>query len=170
MRIAITVVEAGKHDGVLMRVLSEKPGDGEGAAKVEFIERRGVIHPDLTIGPNTAVATSLRANEHLSATGVKLHGPGFLVTEERARELGLGQVDGLDLHIRSYRHGRDITSRPRGLMVIDLDSLELEEVMMRFPGVYQHVLTKVKPNRDVNREPSRLGSDFGGASVAGTPN
>jgi hypothetical protein len=40
-------------------------------------------------------------------------------------------------------------------MVIDLDSLEIEEVRRRFPAVYQHVLTTVKPERDVNREPSR---------------
>jgi hypothetical protein len=28
-------------------------------------------------------------------------------------------------------------------------------VRTRFPAVYQHVLTHVKPDRDVNREPSR---------------
>ena len=155
VRIAMTVAEAGVSEGLLLRVESEKPGEGEGAAKLEFIERRGLIHPDLTIGPNTATAIPLRANEYLSATGVKLHGSGFLVTEEKARELGLGQLGGLDQHIRSYRHGRDVTSRPRGLMVIDLDSLEIEEVRRRFPAVYQHVLTTVKPERDVNREPSR---------------
>ena len=155
VRIAMTVAEAGKHDGALMRVLSEEPGEGEGAAKVEFVERRGVIHADLTIGPNTASALPLRANERLSATGVKLHGAGFLVSEEKARQLGLGQIRGLDLHIRSYLHGRDITSRPRRLMVIDLDGLDIDEVMTRYPAVYQHVLLTVKPGRDANREPSR---------------
>ena len=40
-------------------------------------------------------------------------------------------------------------------MVIDLDAFQIEEVRTRFPGVYQHVLTTVKPERDVNREPSR---------------
>jgi hypothetical protein len=155
VRIAMTVAEAGVREGLLLRVEREEPGEEEGAAKVEFSERRGLIHPDLTIGPNTATAIPLRANQRLSATGVKLHGPGFLVTEEKARELGLGKIPGLDQHIRSYRHGRDITSRPRGLMVLDLDSLEVEELRRRFPAVYQHVLTTVKPERDVNREPSR---------------
>ena len=123
VRIAMTVAEAGKHDGALMRVVSEEPGEGEGAAKVEFIERRGVIHSDLTIGPNTASALPLRANERLSCPGVKLHGAGFIVTPEKARELGLGRIRGLDRHIREYRNGRDITSRPRGVMVIDLFGL-----------------------------------------------
>jgi hypothetical protein len=40
-------------------------------------------------------------------------------------------------------------------MVLDLDSLEIEEVRTKFPAVYQHILTTVKPARDVNREPSR---------------
>jgi hypothetical protein len=145
VRIAMTVAEAGTSEGLLLRVGSEEPGEEEGAAKVEFIERRGVIHPDLTIGPNTAMAVPLRANEYLSATGVKLHGAGFLVTAEKARDLGLGQLAGLDQHIRSYRHGRDITSRPRGLMIIDIDGLDIEDVRRRFPAVYQHVLTNVKP-------------------------
>jgi len=91
----------------------------------------------------------------MSATGVKLHGAGFLVTPERARELGFGELPGLDHYIRSYRNGRDIAARPRGLMVIDLDSLAIEEVRTKFPAVYQHILTTVKPERDVNREPSR---------------
>jgi len=58
-----------------------------------------------------------------------------LVTEEKARELGLGKLPGLDRHIRSYRHGRDITSRSRGMMVIDLDALDIEDVRTRFPAV-----------------------------------
>src|ERR1035437_1384220 len=155
VRIAMTVAEAGTRQGRLLRAESEEPGEGEGAAKVEFSERYGLIHSDLTIGPNTGAAVPLRANQRLSATGVKLHGAGFMITAEKARELGLGHTPGLDRHIRSYRHGRDITSRSRGLMVIDLDALEIEEVRTRFPTVYQHVLTTVKPERDVNREPSR---------------
>jgi hypothetical protein len=151
----MTVAEAGAIEGRLLRVESEEPGDEEGASKVSFIERYGLIHSDLTIGPNTGAAVPLRANEGLSATGVKLHGSGFLIAEEKARELGLGRIPGLEQHIRSYRHGRDITSRPRGLMVIDLDAIEIEDVRTRFPAVYQHVLTTVKPERDVNREPSR---------------
>lgn len=150
VRIAMTVAEAGIRDGLLMRVLSEEPGEEEGAAKVEFIERRGLIHPDLTIGPNAAAALSLRANEGLSCPGVKLHGAGFIVTTEKARELGLGSIPGLEQHIRQYRNGRDITSHPRGVMVIDLFGLSAQEVRIRFPEVYQWVFDHVKPERDQN--------------------
>lgn len=150
VRIAMTVAEAGTREGRLLRVVAEEPGEGEGASKVEFAERYGLIHSDLTIGPNTTAAVPLRANEGLSCPGVKLHGAGFIVSAEKARELGLGQIPGLECHIRHYRNGRDITSRPRGVMVIDLFGLSAEEVRGRFPGVYQHVFDHVKPERDQN--------------------
>jgi hypothetical protein len=150
VRIAMTVAEAGIRDGLLMRVTSEEPGEEEGAARVEFIERRGLIHPDLTIGPNTATAVPLRANERLSCPGVKLHGAGFIVSPEKAGDLGLGRISGLDQHIRQYRNGRDITSHPRGAMVIDLFGLSAGEVRALFPEVYQWVFDHVKPERDQN--------------------
>lgn len=87
--------------------------------------------------------------------GVKLHGAGFIVTPAQARSLGLGSVEGLDQHILDYRNGRDIAQRPRGVMVIDLYPLEIEDVRARFPAVYQHVLERVKPERDNNREEFR---------------
>jgi hypothetical protein len=154
VRIAMTVAESGTREGRLLRVISEEPGDGEGAAKVGFDERYGLIHPDLTIGPNTTVAVPLKANQGLSCPGVKLHGAGFIVTPEKARALGLGQVPGLEQHIRHYRNGRDITAHPRGVMVIDLFGLAAEEVRDRFPAVYQHVVDHVKPERDQNNRPT----------------
>jgi len=154
VRIAMTVAQAGTREGRLLRVESEEPGEGEGASRVEFTERYGLIHSDLTIGPNTTAAVPLQANQGLSCPGVKLHGAGFIVTQEKARELGLGKVPGLDRHIRQYRNGRDITSRPRGVMVIDLFGLSADEARDRFPAVYQHVVDHVKPERDQNNRPS----------------
>jgi hypothetical protein len=150
VRIAMTVAEAGAHEGRLLRVESEEPGEGEGASKVEFIERYGLIHSDLTIGPDTTAAVPLQANEGLSCPGVKLHGAGFIVTPEKAHDLGLGRIRGLDRYIRQYRNGRDITSHPRDAMVIDLFGLTAEAVRTRFPAVYQHVVDRVKPERDQN--------------------
>jgi hypothetical protein len=77
------------------------------------------------------------------------------VTPEKARDLGLGTVPGLERHIRHYRNGRDITSRPRGAMVIDLFGLTAEEVRTRFPAVYQHIVDHVKPERDANKRATR---------------
>ncbi|MCX6623720.1 MAG: class I SAM-dependent DNA methyltransferase [Acidobacteria bacterium] len=155
VRIAMTVAQGGAGEGLLLRVEAETPGEGEGAAKVEFSERHGVIHPDLTIGPNIAATVPLRANQGLSCRGVVLHGAGFILTPEEARELGLGRVAGLEQHIRLYRNGRDLTSRPRGVMVIDLFGLSADEVRDRFPEVFQWVYLRVKPERDANKRASR---------------
>jgi len=155
VRIAMTAVEAGTRDGHLLRVVAEEPGDGEGAAKVEFSERYGLIHSDLTVGPNLTTAVPLKANEKLSCPGVKLHGAGFIVTPEKAHELGLGTIPGLERHIRPYRNGRDITSCPRGVMVIDLFGLTAEEVREEYPAVYQHIAIHVKPERDENKRSTR---------------
>jgi hypothetical protein len=112
------------------------------------------VRANLTIGADLASAKSLLANDLLSSPGVKLHGAGFIVTPQQARALGLGTVSGLDRHILAYRNGRDIAQRPRGVMVIDLYPLEIEEVRARFPAVYQHVLDNVKPERDQNNRAS----------------
>jgi hypothetical protein len=151
VRISMTVCEAGEKDGSLNNVVSEARGDEEGIS-VDFVQRTGKIYADLTIGANVASAVPLKANETLSNRGVVLHGAGFIVTAEEATVLGLGRIAGLERHIRHYRNGRDLTSRPRGVMVIDLFGLAAEEVRNHFPEVYQRVVERVKPERDSNRD------------------
>jgi hypothetical protein len=64
---------------------------------------------------------------------------------------------GLEEFIRHYRNGRDLAQRARGVMVIDLFGLEVDQVRKRFPEVYQYLLSAVKPERDRNnRESYRL--------------
>ncbi len=149
VRIAMTV--AGKSDlpGRLLLLATEKFQD-DGSALVTFTETKDEIASDLTIGAKVSETQSLRANEGLSCPGVKLHGSGFIITEEVARDLGLGSVPGIEQHIRPYRNGKDLTDSPRRVMVIDLFGLSAEEVRERFPALYQHVLTRVKPERDTN--------------------
>ena len=105
---------------------------------------------DLRVGANVASAQTLLANVGVSSPGVKLHGAGFIVTEEEAQALGLGTVPGLEQHIRDYRNGKDLTARPRGVKVIDLFGLDADTVRQRFPAVYQWVMERVKPERDQN--------------------
>jgi hypothetical protein len=150
VRIAMTTAQAGTREGRLLTVVAEEPGGEEGSAKVEFAERYGIIHSDLTIGPNLTLTVPLKANGGLSCPGVKLHGAGFIVTPDKARDLGLGKVPGLERHIREYRNGRDIAARARQLMAIDLLGLSAEQVRDCFPAVYQHVFNHVKPERDTN--------------------
>lgn len=151
VRIAMTVAQRGKQQGTLTTVTAETPSSS-GAYDVETVDNAGVINPDLTVGIDITTATPLKAMDKVSNVGVKLHGAGFIVTRDEAKALGLGTTNGLEQHIREYRNGRDITSRPRGVMVIDLYGLTIDEVLIRFPHVYEHVLNHVKPERDQNNQ------------------
>lgn len=151
VRIAMTVAEAGKSAGRLGSVTDERKGEYEAEGRpVRFAIEKGKIFADLRIGADVAGAVPLKANDGICSPGVKLHGAGFIVTPAEARALGLGTVPGLDNHIRAYRNGRDLTATPREVMVIDLFGLSEAEVRNRFPAVYQHILDKVKPERDQN--------------------
>lgn len=149
VRIAMTVVEAGTKEGRLSKICAEERLDTD-QPLLEQREQLGSINANLSIGANVAAAVKLEANRGLSSRGVVLHGSGFLISPERARQLGLGVRDGLERHIRQYRNGRDVSARARDVLVIDLFGLTSVDVRHRYPEVYQHILGHVKPERDLN--------------------
>jgi hypothetical protein len=161
VRIAMTVSEAGTREGVLREVVRASRLDTD-APMIEFSELAGTVNSDLTVGVDVTKTRALLANEGLSSPGVKLHGAGFIVTPQVAVRLGLGKRPGLEKHIREYRNGRDLTSRTRGVMVIDLFGLGADEVRMRFPEVYQHIKIEVKEKATVNAkgETVNIGRDW----------
>ena len=146
VRIAMTVATKGASAAVLREVVDERDGGDEVA--VTLREKRGLIHGDLRTGANVAAADVLRANQGLSCPGMKLHGAGFIVAPETAAKLGLGTIPEIERYIRPYRNGRDLTDKPRDVLVIDLYGLDANEVLQRFPAIYQHLLEHVKPERD----------------------
>ena len=153
VRIAMTVAEAGTGEGRLLEVMREA-GLETDAPLIEYAERKGVIHSDLTVGVDVTAVQHIRANEGIAHDGVKLHGRGFIITEEEARSLGYGRMSGLEKHIRPYRNGRDIAHRSRGLLVIDFFGLQLDDVRKNFPNVYQHLAQTVRPERERNNRSS----------------
>ncbi|HKJ75915.1 MAG TPA: DNA methyltransferase, partial [Gammaproteobacteria bacterium] len=153
VRIAMTVGGPGDQSGTVRQVISERETDDD-ARIVEMNNREGKLFADLAAGANVAGATALQANQFISSPGVKLHGAGFIVTPKQASELGLGSASELARVIRQYRNGRDLTQRPRGVMVIDLFGFGIHEVKDQFPTIYQWVLERVKPERDQNKRTS----------------
>ncbi|MCU0785525.1 MAG: hypothetical protein MUF81_16040, partial [Verrucomicrobia bacterium] len=151
VRIAMTVATQGDLLGELNEVIRES-ADADGGADVQLKLRKGKVLPSLQIGANTSTVSALKSNGGISNTGVKLHGAGFIVSTEDAVLLGLGRVEGIENHIRRYRHGRDIAQTCREAMVIDLDGLPIDEVQRKFPEVFQRIVERVKPERDQNRE------------------
>jgi len=153
VRIAMTVGSRDAGQGLLQTVTAERE-TGEDAHEVTLAAREGVIHADLTIGANVAGAMALQANANIASRGVQLIGAGFIVTPGEAAALGLGRDEGVECHIRAYRNGRDLTDKPRGVMVIDLFGLTANEVREHYPAIYQWVLERVKPERDQNNRAS----------------
>ena len=141
VRIAMSVAAPGKADGRRLDVSTEREGKGEGL-EVELVECHGAIHADLKVGADVTAAQALRANCGVSSPGFKLHGAGFIVTQEEVARLET------DAPIKDYRNGKDLTDRPRGVRLIDLFGYETDEVRRRWPATYQWVLERVKPERD----------------------
>ncbi len=154
VRIAMTVAEAGAHDGRLLEVIGEQ-GLTTDDPIISTRELAGVINADLTIGTNSTTIIPLSSNQGLSARGVGLFGDKFLVTASEATHLGLSKREGLVKVFRLHRNGRDIVQTPRSLLAIDLFGLSEKEVRVQFPELYQYVLEHLKPHRENNRRTSR---------------
>ncbi len=172
VRIAMTVGTLASDDsdepGCLQTVTTESPG-ADGEVNVTLSEQQGEIHADLTVGANIASAKALRSNADISSRGHELGGAGFIVTAAEANALlpsvlpplprGEGWGEGSPEHktksvIREYRNGRDLTDVPRNAKVIDLFGLTADEVRKLYPAIFQHLLLRVKPERDHNPMPS----------------
>ncbi len=149
VRIAMTAARAGTHKGELLEVVTETGLDSDNPT-LEFAAQNGSLNSDLTVGVDVTKARGLLANHGLCSPGVKLHGAGFIVTPEEAEHLGFGRRPDLERHIREYRNGRDLTARPRGVMVIDFFGLSADRARREYPEAYQHVMATVKPERDLN--------------------
>jgi hypothetical protein len=148
VRIAMTTAAPGPAPGILQRVIEEKGGDGDGY-EIQLSTQTGTIHPNLSIGVDIVSANALRANERLSYPGIEPHGAGFIVTPEEVTKLQ--PCD----RVRSYRNGKDLTNKPRGVAVIDLYGLSVDDVRNLYPAVYQWLLERVKPERDQNPRETR---------------
>jgi len=153
VRIAMTVAAPGHSDGILEKVIAEYARE-DGENEVTLLRSGGVLAANLQIGADLGSCIALSANEKLAHRGVQTIGAGFIVSPAEAKMLGLGTLDGIEKYIRGYRNGRDLTDKPRGVRVIDLFGLTVEEVQTCWPTLYQHVLIHVKPERDQNNRDS----------------
>jgi hypothetical protein len=157
VRIAMTVAESvqpGQSAAKLFKVLNEAVGEADEAADVSFLEYEGIILADLSIGANLDSAKALRANAGLGNRGMQPMGTGFIVTRDKANELGLNDSPLLGKYIRPYLNGKDLTDRPREVLALDFFGLSEDDVLTRYPKAYQHLLENVKPEREQNNRAS----------------
>lgn len=144
VRVAMTVAERGEADGNA-RLVTVEGRNADGGLR--YLERCGALDASLNIGAQQAAIQPLWANGGLCSPGVKLHGAGFIVTADQAAVLDAQSDPSVASPIRPYRNGRDLAGRPRGVKVIDLFGWEETEARRLFPGVYDHLLKTVRPER-----------------------
>ena len=154
VRIAMTVVACGSNRGHLLTLLSEQTGP-DGSAVVDFEESVGSIHADLSIGADVASAYALRANEGITSPGVQLYGDGFIVDATTAAAWGAEAARARSAGVlRPYVNGRDLMQSTRNVQVIDFFGLDADQARANHPTLFQRVLDRVKPERDLNRRES----------------
>jgi hypothetical protein len=151
VRIAMTVAAPGKAEGVLEKVTDERPME-HGENEVSLVRSAGVIAANLQVGADLTAISELHSNVGITSRGHELGSSGFIVTPEEAAALKLSSNQDCDEIIRPYRNGRDLTDRPREVMLIDAHGLDEDALRDRYPGIYQHLLNRVKPERATNRD------------------
>lgn len=154
VRIAMTVAAPGKSEGILEKVTDERPME-HGEVQIWLISSRGMLAPNLQLGSDLTACQSLKANANLSNRGFCLFGAGFIVEPTLADSLLSNSDPTAPQVIWNYRNGKDLTNRPRGVKVIDAFPFSIDELQEKHPGVYQHVLLHVKPERDNNSREGR---------------
>lgn len=148
VRIAMTVAEKGKRDGILRTVLHEDQLDTDQPA-IELDAHKGRINSDLTIGADATTTSHLSANAGLSSNGMLLAGRGFVLHESEAKHLGLGTHQGAEKIIRPYINDRELQYGWSGRFIIDLFGFSLDEARHQYPAIYQHLANTVKTEREI---------------------
>jgi hypothetical protein len=146
VRIAMTVIAKGAGEGVLACVVNERRVGRESV--FDIVEQRGTIQVDLSVGAAVAAAAPLAANARLSWMGMKMSGEGFRI-DEGLRDRFAREGFPLQRMPRIVA-GADVTDPPSNLFAIDCFGLTLSDLRESFPGVYQHLFDRVKPERDQN--------------------
>jgi len=147
VRVAFTVASAEDSLGRLEFVVDEKES-GHDTPTLRLRSLTGTINQDLSCGANITSVGKLKSNENLSFMGVTVLGEGFVVTPSQAACLNLGDPVHATNHLRIYRNGKDLTDKPRGLLVMDFFGLTEQEVVRNFPAAYQWIVNRVKPERE----------------------
>ena len=151
VRIAMTVGAQGSHVGELRVVADEEPLE-DGSSRVVFSTQTGCIAADLTTGADLTATVPLQSNQGLTSMGVMLAGRGFVLESDEAAALVTQHPQAVGVVLRPLSNGKDLLDESRGAWVIDFTGLSVEEARSQHPELFQIVLTRVKPERDGNRD------------------
>ena len=139
--------------GQLLTVTDEQPGE-HGEMLVTLAQQVGLIHADLTVGAKVGTAQRLTANSNLCFQGMNLVGKGFRLEEVDVRALGYDPY-ALPKVIKPHCNARDLLQGGAFCYVIDFFGLHAEDARTQHPALYQWLLDRVKPERDLNNDLQR---------------
>ena len=148
VRIAMSACVAGKGEGLLEIVVNEENEEEENYTQVTLKASRGLIQSDLTIGAGVSTVIPLKANSGLAGIGVMLGNNGFIIENS-------SKFTSEEQYIKPLTSGSDLVKRSRGIRVIDFYGLTAQEAQNNAPNAFQQLLTKVKPERDLNNRKTR---------------
>jgi hypothetical protein len=151
VRIAMTVAAPGNAEGILETITNERPMEN-GECEVAITRNAGKIAANLQLGADLTSVIALQSNSGISSRGHELGSSGFILSPSETKILKSFSRPESEQIIRPYLNGRDLTDRSRGLMLIDAHGLDENELRERHPGIYQHLLNRVKPERSTNRD------------------
>jgi hypothetical protein len=147
VRIAMTAGELeelksnrlAKIGAVISEREAQTPEDTADQVELQ-IKTVGKIFSNLQSGADIAGAAPLQSNKGLCCPGMKLHGMGFCVSQDEAKDLE-SEV------INPYLNGRDLLQQSRNVLVIDLFGLSEQEVSIKYPKIYQWIRERAGLNQ-----------------------
>lgn len=155
VRIAMSVAAKAPTAALIGAVVDERKTRSAELDLVRVDEHRAeAIHADLSTGAQVLSAVPLKANDGLSFQGITLVGEGFRLERDEVVALGY-RPESLPSVLRRYLIGRDIVQRPIERYVIDFDGLTEANARGSHPALFEHVVTKVKPQRDAQNDRQR---------------
>ena len=149
VRIAMTVVEAGRTDGIRRSVVGEAALDTD-SPRVALVNERGPINADLTIGADISRTVELRANSGIANNGMLVAGRGFILSQKEAEHLTKSDLKRYSHFLKRYRNGRDLLTGANDKFIIDFFGHDALSARTQFPSGYHRLLELVRPERDNN--------------------
>lgn len=146
VRVAMTVLAKDPRSATLVTVNND--------AEITETVRVRRLNADLTAHADVpaAAAKPLASNGGLASRGYMLSGAGFILESAEAESL-LRSDNALSAVLKPFRNGKDFTTRPRGVFVIDFGNMSEAEARA-YPVLFDIVRARVKPDREANGQAS----------------
>ncbi len=149
VRIAMTVAQAGNHEGVLAEVVSEAELNTD-TPRVELERREGKVNSHLAIGANLSLLQPLISNTDIGVKGFELGTQALLITPAFAEQLR-ASTPTASKYVHPYMNGNDLKNGRVWRYVIDTYPASWSEIQ-GCSSLAQYLLSNVKGARNPNAD------------------